>query len=82
MSYTKISEMKYERVSKDAAIEKIKNIISRVEAATSGDELLALRNEYNNTSDHVGTMARLASTRFNLNSRDEFYTKEMFKASI
>ena len=33
----KFSEMKYERVSKDAAIEKIKDIISRVEAATSGE---------------------------------------------
>ena len=77
MNYTKISEMKYERVDKDSVIERIKDIISRVEGAKSGDELLSLRDEYNNLSNHVGTMARLASTRLNLNSRDEFYTAEM-----
>ena len=77
MNYTKISEMKYERVDKDSVIEKIKDIISRVESAADGNTLLSLRDEYNNLSNHVGTMARLASTRLNLNSRDEFYTAEM-----
>ena len=77
MKYTKISEMAYERVDKDTVIEKIKDIISRVEGAKSGKELLSLREEYNKLSEHVGTMARLASTRLNLNSRDEFYTAEM-----
>ena len=77
MNYTKISEMKYERADKDAAIEKIKDIIARVEGASSGDDLLALRAEYNKTSDRIGTLARIASTRLNLNSRDEFYSAEM-----
>lgn len=77
MSYTKISEMKYERVDKDSVIEQIKSIISRIENAKSGKELLSLRDEYNKLSERVGTMARLASVRLNLNSRDEFYTAEM-----
>ena len=77
MNYVKISEMKYERVDKDAVIENIKDIISRIETSIGGDALLALRDEYNSLSEHVGTMARLASTRLNLNSRDEFYEKEM-----
>ena len=77
MKYTKISEMKYERVPKETVIEKIKDIITRVENAKDGQELLSLRREYNTLSEHVGTMARLASTRLNLNSRDEFYTAEM-----
>ncbi|MBE6673963.1 MAG: M3 family oligoendopeptidase [Ruminococcaceae bacterium] len=77
MKYTKISEMAYVRVSKDSVIEQIKDIIARIENAKSSDELLSLRNEYNTLSEHVGTMARLASTRLNLNSRDEFYTAEM-----
>lgn len=77
MSYTKISEMTYERVNKDTVIEQIKDIISRVEKANEADALLSLREEYNKLSEHVGTMARLASTRLNLNSRDEFYTAEM-----
>ena len=77
MNYVKISEMSYERVDKDAVIEKIKDIIERIGAAQNGEELLALRDEYNTLSEHVGTMARLASTRLNLNSRDQFYEKEM-----
>ncbi|MBQ7225827.1 MAG: M3 family oligoendopeptidase [Clostridia bacterium] len=77
MKYTKISEMKYERVDKDAVIEKIKDIIARVENAGCENCLLSLRQEYNALSNHVGTMARLASTRLNLNSRDEFYKAEM-----
>ena len=77
MNYTKISEMKYERVDKDTVIEQIKNIIAKIEGAQNGNELLLLRDEYNTVSEHVGTMARLASTRLNLNSRDEFYTAEM-----
>lgn len=77
MKYTKISDMKYRRVDKDAVINEIKDIISRVENAQDGASLLSLREEYNSLSDRVGTMARLASTRLNLNSRDEFYKAEM-----
>ncbi|MBO5312508.1 MAG: M3 family oligoendopeptidase [Clostridia bacterium] len=77
MKYTKISEMRYERIDKDAVIEQIKSIIEAIENAKSGSELLALRDEYNKLSENVGTMARLASTRLNLNSRDEFYSGEM-----
>ena len=77
MKYTKISEMAYERVDKDYVISEIEDIIAKIEGATSASQLLALRDEYNALSERVGTMARLASTRLNLNSRDEFYTKEM-----
>lgn len=77
MNYTKVSEMKYERVDKDSVISQIKDIISRVENAPDSATLLSLRDTYNDLSSHVGTMARLASTRLNLNSRDEFYTAEM-----
>ena len=69
--------MKYERVDKEQAIKDIDSIIERVGKAKSGDELLALRYEYNSLSEQIGSMARLASTRLNLNSRDEFYTAEM-----
>ena len=51
--------------------------IEAVENAKSGKDLLLAREEYNRDSEYVGTMARLASTRLNLNSRDEFYAKEM-----
>ena len=58
MEYTKVSEMKYERVDKDSVINQIKDIISRVEGAADSVTLLSLRDEYNNLSNHVGTMAR------------------------
>ena len=77
MNYTKVSEMKYERVDKDSVINQIKDIISRTENVSDSVTLLSLRDEYNDLSSRVGTMARLASTRLNLNSRDEFYTAEM-----
>lgn len=77
MIYTKISEMHYERVDKDSVIKEIQDVITRTEKATSVRELLICREDYNKLSDLVGTTVRLASTRLNLNSRDEFYTAEM-----
>lgn len=69
--------MKYERPDKNQVISKMEKQIELVKNAKSGKDLLLAREEYNKDSEYVGTMARLASTRLNLNSRDEFYTKEM-----
>lgn len=77
MSYVKIKDMKYERPDKALVISKMEKQIEAVENAKSGKDLLLAREEYNRDSEYVGTMARLASTRLNLNSRDEFYAKEM-----
>lgn len=77
MSYVKIKDMKYERPDKGQVISKMEKQIEAVLNAKSGKDLLNAREEYNRDSEYVGTMARLASTRLNLNSRDEFYAKEM-----
>ena len=77
MNYVKIKDMKYERPDKEQVISKMERQIELVKNAKSGKDLLLAREEYNRDSEYVGTMARLASTRLNLNSRDEFYTKEM-----
>ena len=77
MNYVKIKDMKYERPDKNQVISKMEKQIELVKNAKSGKDLLLAREEYNKDSEYVGTMARLASTRLNLNSRDEFYTKEM-----
>lgn len=77
MNYVKIKDMKYERLDKEQVISKMEKQIESVKNAKSGKDLLLAREEYNKESEYMGTMARLASTRLNLNSRDEFYTKEM-----
>ena len=43
MAYTKISDMKYERVTKEEAIATLEAVVSSVETASSADELLAAR---------------------------------------
>ena len=77
MKYTKISEMRYERVTKEEAIAALEAVLKKVEGATSSAELLAAREEYNALGARIGTMTSLAGTRFNCNTKDEFYMAEM-----
>ncbi len=77
MSYVKIKDMEYKRPDKNQVIEKMESQIEAVKNAKCASDLLKAREDYNRDSEYVGTMARLASTRLNLNSRDEFYEKEM-----
>lgn len=77
MNYVKITDMEYKRVLKEDVIASIEKSISKVENAKSAKDLLDARKEYNKDSEILGTMVRLAHTRLNLNSRDEFYSGEM-----
>ena len=77
MSYVKIKDMEYKRALKEDAIASIVRCTEMVENAKSGKDLLVAREEYNKDSEFLGTMVRLAHTRLNLNSRDEFYAAEM-----
>ena len=77
MNYVKVTDMEYKRVLKEDVIASIEKCISQVENAKSARDLLDARLEYNKDSELVGTMVRLAHTRLNLNSRDEFYSGEM-----
>ena len=77
MNYVKIPDMEYKRVLKEDIISSIEKCIKMVENASSGDDLLKAREIYNEESEALGTMVRLAHTRLNLNSRDEFYSGEM-----
>ena len=77
MNYVKITDMEYKRVLKEDVIASIEKCISQVENAKSARDLLDARLQYNKDSELVGTMVRLAHTRLNLNSRDEFYSAEM-----
>ena len=77
MNYVKIKDMEYTRVSKEDVISATQELTRQVENATCVDDLLNARIKYNSESEKLGTMVRLAHTRLNLNSRDEFYSGEM-----
>lgn len=77
MKYVKIRDMEYKRVLKEDVIASIEKCLNKIENATCAKDLLDARIEYNKDSELLGTMVRLAHTRLNLNSRDEFYSSEM-----
>ncbi len=77
MSYVKIKDMEYKRVLKEDVISSIEKYLNMVENATCCKDILSAREEYNKDGETLGTMVRLAHTRLNLNSRDEFYSAEM-----
>ena len=77
MDYVRIKDMEYKRILKEDVIASIEKCLAKVENATCPQDLLDARNEYNKDSELLGTMVRLAHTRLNLNSRDEFYSAEM-----
>lgn len=73
----KVSEMPYQRITVEEFKEQAENIIEKIKAAKSAEELKAARDEYNKISEEVDTAASLANCRFTLNTRDEFYNAEM-----
>lgn len=72
----KVSELKYERVNIDDAINEIKRCALNAQTADSGKKLLEARNAYLKTVFHFNTMYSLSFTRFTLNTRDEYYSVE------
>ena len=77
MNYVKISDMEYKRAIKEDVISSIEACLKMVEEAKDYKDLLCAREKYNADSFALGTMVRLAHTRLNLNSKDEFYSGEM-----
>ena len=77
MNYVKISDMEYRRAIKEDVISSIEACLKMVEEAKDYKDLLCAREKYNADSFALGTMVRLAHTRLNLNSKDEFYSGEM-----
>ena len=77
MNYVKISDMEYRRALKEDVISSIEACIKMLEEAKDYRDLLNAREKYNDDSFTLGTMVRLAHTRLNLNSKDEFYSGEM-----
>lgn len=72
----KFSEMPYTRVDMDKVETFYKDLIERAKNAKSGEELFAIHQErYQFTADVITNMT-LANIRHDIDTTDEFYTKE------
>lgn len=72
----KIKDYKYERVDIDGAVKFLDESIARAQAAASGAELSALRDDVNEYFEKAFDNVSLAATRKSLNVHDEFYSAE------
>ena len=71
-----LSDMKYERIDFEAAGKKLQHLFERQKAAKSGEEQLAIHQEYYQLKDHIATMAALAHFRHSIDTQDTFYNEE------
>lgn len=69
-------EFKYERPNLEELTGKVEDLLHRFEAAKSLEEAEGCLREYNDLSGHLSTQLELASIRFSIDTRDEFYKKE------
>ena len=72
-----LSEMKYQRVDLEQAVEHLKKLIRQQEQAQSGAEQLKIHQEYYRLSDLVSTMYALAMFRHSIDTTDQYYDQEM-----
>lgn len=73
----KFSEIKYERVDMEALENEVMKKIEAFNAATTAIEQIELVKEINKMVEHGVTMLDVCYIRFTLNTKDEFYSKEM-----
>lgn len=72
----KFSELQYQRPDTGAMLDSYKALTEKVQKAGSGAELLAAYAEHVKRDTDYGFMARLASIRYTIDTRDEFYAAE------
>ncbi len=72
----KFSEMPYERPDLEGLKQTLAGLTQRLKAATSYDEAKAVFLEKEEVERHIDTLATLANTRNNIDTRDEFYDGE------
>ena len=72
----KFSEMPYERPDLEGLKQTLAGLTQRLEAAASYDEARAVFLEKEEVERHIDTLATLANTRNNIDTRDEFYDGE------
>ncbi|MBR6771064.1 MAG: M3 family oligoendopeptidase [Lachnospiraceae bacterium] len=72
----KFQDMPYERVSDKEAEKEIQDIIEKSKAAASGEEQFQVHQKYYEWSKELDTMMALAQIRHDVDTTDEFYSKE------
>lgn len=73
----KISEIKYQRPDIEAIKERCAQLFSAFDDAASAEEQLKIYNEFVAINETVSTQGSLAYIRFTLDTRDEFYSREI-----
>ena len=72
----KFQDMPYERVNMNDVEQKMKELISRLQNAQSGEEQFEIHKEYYKLSDRIMTEVTIANIRHDSNTIDEFYKAE------
>ena len=72
----KVSELPYRRVTLEEVQTVMEDVIARIKAAKSVEEILAAREDYKKIMVEYMTNASLASMRYTINTVDPFYVAE------
>lgn len=74
---TKVSELEYKRYTIEEARSAYEKFKAAADAASGADDVLKAREAFLEEMRHYATAASLSNCRFTLNTRDEFYQKEV-----
>lgn len=72
----KFSDMQYKRPDLDNAVILLSTLAKQAQAATDGETLINIFNDYQTLINQVNTARTLCSIRHTVDTRDEFYDKE------
>ena len=72
----KFKDMPYERVDFAEVEQRVKELISALDQAGSGEEQFEVHRKFYELTDHVSTLFTIAMIRFDGNTSDEFYSGE------
>ncbi len=72
----KFKDMPYERVDFDKVEKEMRALMEEFDAAASGEEQFAVHQKYYKLTDRVETVMTIANIRYDVDTSDEFYTRE------
>ncbi len=72
----KFKDMPYQRVDFDQVEKEMQELMKAFDEAQSGEEQFAVHQKYYELTDRVGTQMTIAHIRFDVDTTDEFYSKE------
>ena len=72
----KFQDMPYQRVDFDQVEAQIKDLMEEFDRAADGREQFAVHEKFYELTDRVNTMMTIAHIRYDVDTSDEFYSKE------